>query len=128
VFSSFLKFLYRTGWEFWLPLPLIAGLLWVSGNLLAARILNRAYDSPHTLQSNVQLDARLSTTILSINAEIDRGRGVTTIWVRTTSPTLKRLKYEFPMVQAFQVEATLAQELEIPVGRVQELISYRIKD
>jgi hypothetical protein len=128
VFSRCLKFLYHIGWEFWLPLPLIAALFWSAGHGMTARVLNRSYGSVNPLQADTRLDAKLSITILSINAEIHRDRGVTTILIRTTDPTLKRLEYEFPVIQATQAEAALAQELEIPADRVKKLISYRIID
>jgi hypothetical protein len=126
VFSRCLKFLHHIGWEFWLPLPLIAALFWSAGNGMAVRVLNRPYGSVNPLQADTQLDAKLSITILSIKAEIDRDREVTTILVRTTDPTMKSLEYEFPVIQAIQVEAALAQELEIPADQVKKLISYRI--
>jgi hypothetical protein len=95
---------------------------------MTAQVLSRPYNSVNTLQADMQLDVRLSVTILTMNAEIDRSRGVTTILVKTTDSTLKRLEYEFPVVQANQVEAAIAQELAMPVENVRKLVSYRIKD
>jgi hypothetical protein len=126
--SPYLRLLHRAYWEFWLPLPLAALFFWLIGNFMTAQVLSRPYNSVNTLQADMQLDVRLSVTILTMNAEIDRSRGVTTILVKTTDSTLKRLEYEFPVVQADQVEATIAQELAMPVENVRKLISYRIKD
>jgi hypothetical protein len=128
VFSGFLKLLHLTGWEFWLPLPSIALLLWFLGNGMAAIVLNRSYDSVNPLPVDRRLAANLSVTILAINAEIDRRRGATTILVKTADPTLKITQYEFPVTEADRVEASLARKLEIPASKVKKLIGYRLKD
>ncbi|MGI0483891.1 hypothetical protein ACN4EK_00565 [Pantanalinema rosaneae CENA516] len=123
-----LKLLHRTGWEFWLPLPFIAMIFWVVGNAMAVQVLSRPYDSIHTLQTETQLDVKLSVTILAINAKIDRKRDVTTILIKTADSTLKKLEYEFPTTQTSQVEAALAQELRMSPDTVRKIVSYRIKD
>ncbi|MEP6516149.1 hypothetical protein [Microcoleus vaginatus] len=124
----FLPLLHRAAWEFWLPLPLVAALFWTTGNFIAGKILSCPYHSVNKLQADRQLNRRLPVTILTINAEIDRSLGVTTIFVNTSDSTLKKLEYEFPVAQTSQVEATIAQELAMPVENVRKLISYRIKN
>ncbi len=126
--SRFLQLLHRLGWEFWLPLPLIAALFWVAGHAIAAQVLSRPYQSVNKLRTDTQLDVKLSIAILSMNARIDRQRGVTMIAVKTSDATLKKLEYEFPVTTASQIETAIAQELTMPVGEVRKLISYRIKD
>ena len=128
VFRRFLQLLDQAGWEFWLPLPLIAVLFWVAGHSMAAQVLSRPYDSVSKLQADRQSDIKLLVTVLAMNAEIDRRRGRTIIFVRTTDSGLNSLKYEFPVVHASQVETAIAQELEMPVETVRKLISYRIVD
>jgi hypothetical protein len=123
-----LQLLHRVGGEFWLPLPLIAGLVWFTGNCMAARVLNRTYDSVNKLQAGTQLKTQLSVTILTMNAEIDRRSGLTTLVIKTTAPTLKRLEYEFPFTQASQIEAAIAKELAMPIADIRKSIGYRIKD
>ncbi|MEG4998014.1 hypothetical protein [Microcoleus sp. B4-D4] len=124
----FLPLLHRAAWELWIPLPLVAALFWTTGNFIAAHTLSRPYNSVHKLQADKQLNRRLPVTILSINAEIDRSVGVTTIFVNTSDSTLKKLEYEFPVTQTSQAEAAIAQELAMPVENVRKLISYRIKN
>jgi hypothetical protein len=123
-----LQLLHRVGGEFWLPLPLIAVAIWFTGNLMAARVLNGAYNSVNKLQAGTQLTTKRSVTILTMNAEIDRRRGLTTIVIKTTEPTLKRLEYEFPLTQASQIEAAIAKKLAMPVADIRKSIGYRIKD
>lgn len=95
---------------------------------MAAQVLSRPYDSVSKLQADSESDVRLSVMILAMNAEIDRRRGRTIIFVRTTNSGLKSLEYKFPVVQASQVETAIAQELKMPVETVRKLISYRILD
>lgn len=127
-FPRFSQLLHRSGWEFWLPLPLIATLFWVAGNFITAQVLSRPYDSVTKLQADTQLDVKLSVTILMVNAEIDRSQGVTNVFVKTTDSALKKLEYEFPVIQASQVEAAIAEELELPIENVRKLISYRVTE
>ncbi|MEX0270776.1 hypothetical protein AB3R30_16655 [Leptolyngbyaceae cyanobacterium UHCC 1019] len=124
----FSQLLHRAGWEFWLPLPLIAVLFWVAGHSMAAQVLSRPYDSLSKLRADRQPGVKLSVTILAMNAEIDRRRSKTIIFVRTMNFSLKSLEYEFPVVQASQVETAIAQKLEMPVETVRKLISYRFVD
>ncbi|AFY92622.1 hypothetical protein [Chamaesiphon minutus] len=126
--SRLLQLLHRVGGEFWLPLPLIAGFIWFTGNWMTPQVLSRSYDSVNKLQAGTQLKTKLSLTILTMNAEIDRRRGITTVIIKTTEPTLKRLEYEFLFTQASRVEAAIAQELVLPIAHVRKSIGYRIKN
>ncbi|MBL1177803.1 hypothetical protein [Pantanalinema sp. GBBB05] len=126
--SRSLKLLHRIGWEFWLPLPIIAVLFWFVGNFMTAQVLSRPYDSIHKLQADPQLDFKVSVSILAINAKIDQKREVTTILIRTTDAHLKKLEYEFPTTETDQVETALAQELKMSTDTIRKIISYRIKD
>ncbi|MGC8714611.1 MAG: hypothetical protein ACP5RH_19685 [Leptodesmis sp.] len=110
-----------------IALPLIAALLWLGGNLIAAQVLSRPYDSVHVLQVDTQLDVKLSVSILAFIVRIDRRRGVTTISVKTTDSTLRKLEYEFPITQASQIEAAIAQELAMPIASVRKLISFKLR-
>jgi hypothetical protein len=128
IVPRFRQIFHCAGWEFWLPLPLVATLFWMMGNFIAAYVLSRPYDSVNKLQTNAELGMKLSLTVLTLNAEIDRSQGITTIFVKTADSTLKKLEYKFPVIQASQVEAAIAQELAMPVENIRKLISYRIKD
>ncbi len=123
-----LRLLHCTGWEFWLPLPFISALFWFTGNFAVAEILNRSYGSVIKLQADMQMDVRPSRTILSMNAEIDRSRGVSTIFVRITDLTLGELKYEFPVTQASEIETAIAQKLELSTENIRKLLRYRLVD
>ena len=123
-----LHLLHRVGGEFWLPLPLIAVLVWFTGDWMAARVLNGSYDSVNKLQTGTQLTTKRSVTILTMNAEIHRHRGLTKLVIKTTAPTLQRLEYQFPFTQASQIEVAIAKELAMPIADIRKSIGYRIKD
>ena len=123
-----LHLLHRIGGEFWLPLPLIAVLVWFTGDWMAARVLNGSYDSVNKLQTGTQLTTKRSVTILTMNAEIHRHRGLTKLVIKTTAPTLQRLEYQFPFTQASQIEVAIAKELAMPIADIRKSIGYRIKD
>lgn len=120
-----LKALYRSGIEFWLPLPLIAVLCWVLGSAMTNQVLNRSHNSVDKLQADTQTEDT-SETILAINAEIDPGRGITTLVVRVVEPTMADLNYEFPIVDIAQLEMAIAQELNLSIATVRRLASYRM--
>ncbi|XHX76359.1 MAG: hypothetical protein RBJ76_18180 [Stenomitos frigidus ULC029] len=122
----FLQLLHRTGWEFWLPLPLIAALFGLAGNFVAATVLSRPYDSVGKLRAELPRGVKLPVTILAINAVIDRRRGMTTIALKTANSTLKKPTYTFPVTQASQIEVAIAQQLNMSVAQVRKLTSYRI--
>ncbi|HEY9825284.1 MAG TPA: hypothetical protein V6D19_07540 [Stenomitos sp.] len=122
----FLQLMHHAGWEFWLPLPLIAALFWVAGNYMAVQVLSRPYNSVSKLQADRQPGPKLSLTITTMNAEINRREGRTTVSVRTIASNSKSLVYELPIVQSNQVERAIAQELAVPVETVRKLMSYRI--
>jgi len=49
-FPRCLHLIHRIGWEFWLPLPLIAVFFWFAGNLITAQVLIRPYGSVNNLR------------------------------------------------------------------------------
>jgi cell division protein FtsX len=113
--------------EFWLPLPLLGVLFWFSGNLMAEQILSRSYDSVNKLQADNQLDVKLSMTVVFIQAEIDKTKGVTLVAIKTTDSSLKKLEFEFPNTNISQVETAIAQELGMSIENVRKLVRYQIK-
>jgi len=98
------------------------------GNSIAVQVLSRPYQSVNKLQADTQLDMKLSVTILSMTAKIDRSRGSTTIAVKTSDSTLRKLEYEFSATEVNQIERAIAQELEMSITDVRKLVSYQIKE
>ncbi|MEH1892509.1 MAG: hypothetical protein V7K92_24700 [Nostoc sp.] len=116
------------GFEFWLPLPLVAVVFWLSCSLLAAQQLSQSYSTETKLQSDTQLEARLSVNVLLINAAVNRTQKITQVEVKTADPILKRLELELPTIEFSQIEATIAEELGLPRQDVRKLVRYEIVD
>lgn len=116
------------GLEFWLPLPLVAVVFWLSCSLLAAQQLSQSYSTETKLQSDTQLEARVSVNVLLINAAVNRTQKITQVEVKTADPILKRLELELPTIEFSQIEATIAEELGLPRQDVRKLVRYEIVD
>ncbi|WP_228038455.1 hypothetical protein [Nodosilinea sp. LEGE 06152] len=118
--------LQTSGAEFWLPLPFVAIAFWFGTNTLMAQELRQPQLTETRLQADTQLKATVSINILLINATVNRQQGVTQVEVQTTEPILKRLELELPMTDANQIEAAIAQELQLSLQDVRQLVRYEI--
>ncbi|MBD2115070.1 MULTISPECIES: hypothetical protein [Cyanophyceae] len=115
-----------SGAEFWLPLPFVAIAFWFGTNMLMAQELRQPQSTDTKLQADTQLKATVSINILLINAIINRQQGITQVEVETTEPILKRLELELPMTDTNQIEAAIAQELQLSLQDVRQLVRYEI--
>lgn len=120
------QWLRASGAEFWLPLPFVAIAFWFGTNILMAQELRQPQPTEMKLQADTQLKATVSINILLINAIINRQQGVTQVEVETTEPILKRLELELPMTNTNQIEAAIAQELQLSRQDVRQLVRYEI--
>lgn len=120
------QWLRASGAEFWLPLPFVAIAFWFGTSLLMAQELRQPQPTETKLQADTQLKATVSINILLINAIINRQQGVTQVEVETTEPILKRLELELSMTDANQIEAAIAQELQLSRQDVRQLVRYEI--
>ena len=120
------RWLQGLGLEFWLPLPLVAVVFWLGCNFLAAQELSQSYSTEKKLQSDTQLEARLSVNVLLINAVVNRTKRITQVEVETADPILKRLELELPTIEFSQIEVTIAQELGLPRQDVRKLVRYEV--
>lgn len=115
-----------SGAEFWLPLPFVAITFWFGTNILMAQELRQPQSTETRLQADTQFKATVSINVLLINAIINRQQGVTQVEVETTEPILKRLELELPMTDTNQIEAAIAQELQLSRQDVRQLVRYEI--
>jgi hypothetical protein len=120
------RWLYASGAEFWLPLPFVAIAFWFGSNFLMAQGLQQPHPTEGKLQADTQLKATVSINILLINAVINRQEGTTQIEVETAEPILKRLELEVLTIDTNQIEAVLAQELQLSRQEVRQLVRYEI--
>ncbi|BAY27744.1 hypothetical protein NIES2100_75690 [Calothrix sp. NIES-2100] len=120
------RWLRGLGLEFWLPLPVVAVVFWLGCSFLAAQELSRSYSTDKKLQSDTQLEARVSVNVLLINATVNRTQKITQVEVETADPILKRLELELPTIEFSQIEVTIAQELGLPREDVRKLVRYEL--
>lgn len=116
------------GLEFWLPLPLLAVLFWLSCSLISAQVLSRPYGAKDKLQADTQLEVHVSANVSMIQAVIDRTEGVTQVEVQTIESSLRKLEFIFPLTDTNEVETTIAQELGLSRQQVRSLVRYEIVD
>ncbi len=109
-----------------MPLPFVAIAFWFGTNLLMAQELRQPQPTETKLQADNQLKATVSINILLINAIINRRLSVTQVEVETTDPILKRLELELPITDTNQIEAAIAQELQLSLQDVRQLVRYEI--
>ncbi|MDZ7967371.1 MAG: hypothetical protein RM368_20865 [Nostoc sp. DedSLP03] len=122
------RWLQGLGLEFWLPLPLVAVVFWLGCSFLAAQELSRPYSIENKLQSDTQLEARISVNVLLINAAVNRTKRITQVEVETADPILKRLELELQTIEFNQIEATIAQELGLPRQDIRKLVRYEFAE
>lgn len=121
------RFLSQLGLEFWLPLPLVAAGLWGGFDWVNGQVLSQTSPAkqlqPEPLQ---QVELALTLTILSIDAEINQSGGSTEVVVQTGGSALRELEFEYPVATFAEVEAAIAQELNLPASTIRRLIRYRL--
>jgi hypothetical protein len=118
----------RLGLEFWLPLPLVAALFWLGGEVINQRLLSYAYNPNHYLQTDVPPKVQFSASVLAIEVEIKQKMKFTKVMVKTTRSPLKTLEFEFPLAEVTELEAAIASELSLPVETVRQLARFQFND
>jgi hypothetical protein len=121
------------GLEFWLPLPLLSIIFWLSCNLISAHVLNRSYGAKDKLKTDTQPDMQVPLNISTIKALINPAQGVTRIEIHTTEPDLNKLEFALPLpdarlIETVQIEALIAQELGISRQESRKLMHYEVID
>lgn len=113
------------GLEFWLPLPLLGLLFWAGSSLLEHHLLHRSNFSV----SPIQVELRQSPApVLSIQVEIDRDRNLSQVSIRTISRTTKIQKFEIAAIEQKQIEAAIAQQLNLSSEQIKALTQYELKN
>ncbi len=120
--------LKRLGLEFWLPLPCIALLFWVGGDVVNQQLLSYAYHPNRYLQTDDPPRIQFSASVLAIEVEINQRLKFTKVIVKTTNSPLKALELEFPLTEVTDVEAAISSELNISVKTVKDLSRFQFKE
>jgi hypothetical protein len=120
--------LSRFGLEFWLPLPLIAGGIWLGSAWLNQQVFSQTYlpDTELSVDTYQQVTLSLTFTIGSIDAEIDLDVQTTEVSIQTSGGTLQELEFELPFTEYEDIEAAIASELGLSPAIIRNVIRYRI--
>ncbi|MBD1851732.1 hypothetical protein H6F87_17225 [Cyanobacteria bacterium FACHB-502] len=120
------RWLQASGAEFWLPLPVVAIAFWLGSSILTAQELQQSQPTATKLQADTQLKAVVSVNILLINAVINRNQNITQVKVETADSVLKRMELELATTDPSQIEAAIANELQLSRQDVRQLVRYEI--
>lgn len=118
----------KLGLEFWVPLPLIAGLFWLGSAWFNHQAFGQTDSSPTQLIVTAEQPVTLSLVfgIATIDAEIDPQLRTTEVSIQTSGGSLQELEFEYPLVDYADIEQAIAQELGLPRTTIRSIIRYRI--
>ena len=122
------RILNQLALEFWLPLPLIAFGFWFGLSWLNHYVLGQSYvpQEPLSTEASREITISFSLTVTSIDAEVDRDLGITEVTVQTIGSSLQELEFEYPFVEFEEIEAAIANELNLSPDTIRTIIRYRI--
>lgn len=114
--------------EFWVPLGILGGGMWLGSGWFTHQVFSQTYSPADQININNTQEVNLSfsVTILSIDAEIDRQSSNTEVGIRTGGSSLQELEFEYPFVNYADLEQAIAQDLGLQPEDIQALIRYRL--
>lgn len=118
------------GLEFWLPLPLIGGLFWVTTAWSTETILKSSPNISGPVQADTlpEVEIALKVKLISIEVKIFKERGFTTVDVDVSDSTLKELEFDFPVTDLAEVETEIARTLNLSPEEIRTLVRYQINE
>ncbi|WP_348255732.1 hypothetical protein [Leptolyngbya sp. ST-U4] len=105
---------------------MVAIAFWLGSSILTAQELQQSQPTATKLQADTQLKAVVSVNILLINAVINRNQNITQVKVETADSVLKRMELELVTTDPSQIEAAIANELQLSRQDVRQLVRYEI--
>ena len=90
------------------------------------KILHRSYQTPRYFIAHVQPENSVRSRISSIKVKIDGESGISIAEVMSDDPNLLEREFKFTLTTPQDIEAAIAQELEIPLQEVRSLIYYKL--
>ncbi|TVQ07380.1 MAG: hypothetical protein EA368_14330 [Leptolyngbya sp. DLM2.Bin27] len=117
------RLITHSGLEFWLPLGLLGGGLWLAGWAWSQHYLevSRRTIEPLVLAPSAAVE---NTGILSINATIHRDRPFTRVEVIVIQPVPRTLDFYLTLQSPSAIEAEMARRLKVPEDAIRRLIRY----
>ncbi len=131
--SRWLQILLNFGFEFWLPLPLLALGCWVLSGFVTDRILMRSLYPDKYLSVETQISNQPAKIVLAVSGalrferiavEINKNQGVSRVKVKTTNSALEELEFKFFLTEHSQLEAAISQQLGLSREFVRKVVRY----
>ncbi len=131
--SRWLQILLNFGFEFWLPLPLLALGCWVLSGFVTDRVLMRSLYTEKYLPIETQISNQPAKIVLavrgalrfgSIAVEINKNQGFSRVKVKTINSALEELEFKFFLTEHSQIEAAISQELGLSREKVRKVVQY----
>jgi hypothetical protein len=126
MFSNRLWRILSSLWlEFWLPLPLLGLLFWLSGNSTIDRVFSQPYTMASTLKLLADPPTRVNLTVanLSITARLYKSQGLTEVEIQSIAPA-KTIKLKYLLTDVNRLETKISQKLGLSRQEVRKLIRY----
>ena len=103
--------------KYLLPLPLLLIAFGLLGERLTDRVLSLSFVGLDKLQAeNSHLQVQLSVKATVVKAEIERELEFTEVEIETTKSPVKKLRFEFPNLDAIALQTILDRELNLSSG------------
>lgn len=118
------------GLEFWLPLPIISGLFWVTTGWATQAILNSKPNITNPVQVDTlpEIDISFKAKLIAIEVKIFKKRGFSIVDVYVSDSRLQELVFDFPTTNIAELETEISRTLSIPPEQVQALTQYQINE
>lgn len=118
------------GLEFWLPLPIIGGLFWVTTGWATQTILYSSSNITDPVQVDTlpEVDIHFKAKVIAIEVKISKKRGFSTVDVYVSDSRLQELILDFPTTEIAELETEISRTLSIPIEQIQALAQYKINE
>ena len=110
----------------WLSLLMLGIAFWTIGQLITQQILGRTYQTPRYVITSVQSEDSVQPTIAAIRVEINNESSTAEAKVVSDDPDWHARKLRFALTIPEEIEQAIAQELNIPLQEVSNLVHYKV--
>lgn len=122
-----LQSLRSLGLKFWLSLPLLGLGFWGASHWMMRHLLSQS----DTVIADFQLEEYRETPsqqVLSIKVHLDRQQEISRVKVKTDRIISEEQRFEIATTNLRQLEATIADRLNLSPEQVRALVRYQVRD
>ncbi|BAZ44710.1 hypothetical protein NIES4102_17260 [Chondrocystis sp. NIES-4102] len=123
-----LKKVSNSNLDLWLLVPILALAFWLGGEFISNQVLSRPENVITKLEANQPTQVKLAFTVEEIQVLINKNTELTKVNVKTNDSELKRLEFEFNIIDFRALEGKIAQELSLSPKDVKRLARYELEN